>query len=157
MRAAETGHIGGQMALGNSYFQGPPFSEDYREAMKWYRKVAEQGSVWGQSKLAWMYCTVVPYYNSGVTDYAEGVKWYKKAADQGSVEAMNALAQMHEKGNGVVQDYAEAMRWYKMAQQHGDKSAAFWIKRLLGKPGFAYAQAAKWFAGNSATDGNPPR
>ncbi len=120
--------------------------------MKWYRKAAEQGSEWGQSQLAWMYCSVVPYYTNGVTDYAEGVRWYKKAAEQGNVTAMSALAEMHEKGKGVQQDYAEAMRWYKMAQKHGDKSVDFWIRRLLGKPGFAYAQAAKWLSQNATSE-----
>lgn len=148
LKAAQTGHIGAQMALGRLHFQGPPFSEDYREAMKWYRKAAEKGSAWGQHELAWMYCTVLPYYNKGVTDFAAGIEWYRRSAQQGNVSSMNALARMYNEGIGTPKDYVEAMKWYKMAHDHGDKNAMWYVKRILAQPGFAYAQAAKWYGEN---------
>ena len=52
---------------------------DYAEAVKWYRKAAEQGHARAQYSLGFMY-----YNGRGVPqDYAEAMKWYRKAADQG--------------------------------------------------------------------------
>ena len=51
---------------------------DYAEAVKWWRKAAEQGHAQGQYNLAVMYGD-----GKGVSqDYAEAVKWYRKAAEQ---------------------------------------------------------------------------
>jgi TPR repeat protein len=59
------------------YGQGEGVAQDYKEAVKWYRKAAEQGVVDGQYNLGWM-------YDKGkgvVQDYKEAVKWYRKAAE----------------------------------------------------------------------------
>ena len=52
--------------------------KDYAEAVKWYRKAAEQGDAEAQFNLGLMYAD-----GEGVPkDYAEAVKWYRKAAEQ---------------------------------------------------------------------------
>ena len=54
------------------------------EAVKWIRKVTEQGSVPAQDDLGAM-------YNNGdrvLKDKIEVVKWYRKAAEQGHAPAM---------------------------------------------------------------------
>ena len=52
--------------------------EDYAEALKWYRKAAEQGYPLAQSNLGGMYANGL-----GVAqDYTEAVDWYRKAAEQ---------------------------------------------------------------------------
>ena len=57
--------------------QGVP--QDYAEAVKWYRKAADQGYAAAQTNLGLMYA-----HGQGVPqDYVEAVKWYRKAADQG--------------------------------------------------------------------------
>ncbi|CEN48114.1 conserved hypothetical protein [Capnocytophaga canimorsus] len=62
------------------YQNGFGVSKDYYEAVKWYRKAAEQGDASGQNNLGDMY-----YYGYGVPkDKAEAVKWYQKSARQGS-------------------------------------------------------------------------
>ena len=57
---------------------------DYAEAVKCYRKAAEQGDAAAQYNLG-----VIYYNGEGVTqDYAEAVKWYRKAAEQGYASLM---------------------------------------------------------------------
>jgi len=64
--------------------------EDYADAVKWYRKSAEQGHARAQYELAWMY-----EEGQGVErDVAEAVKWYRKAADQGDDYAKEALERL---------------------------------------------------------------
>ena len=67
--------------------------KDYAEAVKWYRKSAEQGYMYGQYNLGDCYEN-----GKGVTqDYAEAAKWYKKAADQGHTGAKKGLERMEKK------------------------------------------------------------
>ena len=65
------------------YDQGEGVKQDYAEAVRWYRKAADQGDADAQ------FCLGVMYYNgNGVKqDYAEAVRWYFKAAEQGHEEA----------------------------------------------------------------------
>ena len=52
-------------------------AEDEEEAVKWYRKAAEQGYAIAQLKLADCY-----YHGNGVTkNYAEAVEWYRESAE----------------------------------------------------------------------------
>ena len=69
------------------YANGEGVARDYAEAVRWYRKAAEQGHAVAQNKLGVRYAR-----GEGVArDYAEAVRWYRKAAEQGDVEARRAL------------------------------------------------------------------
>ena len=69
------------------YDNGEGVQQSYAEAVKWYRKVAEQGIAEAQYNLGVCY-----FYGKGVRrDYAEAVKWYRKAAEQGIAEAQSNL------------------------------------------------------------------
>ena len=86
-------------------------TKDYAEAVKLYRKAAEQGHAKAQYNLGWMYRN-----GYGVPqDYTEALKWYRKAADQGHAGSMNNIGYLFEKGNGVPQNYQTAKEWYLKA------------------------------------------
>ena len=122
--------------------------QDYAEAMKWYRKAADQGHAMAQFNLGLMY-----YYGRGVPqDYAEAMKWYRKAADQGHARAQFNLGIMYYDYKGVRQNYAEAMKWYRKAADQGHARAQFNLGLMYydgkGVPqNYAenYAEAMKWF------------
>ena len=68
---------------------------DYTEAVKWYRKAAEQGQVEAQFALGACYCN-----GQGVNiDITEGIKWYRLAADQGYKPARNQLNELSKTNN----------------------------------------------------------
>jgi len=91
------------------------------EAVKWYRKAAEQGYADAQSNLGWMYGN-----GKGVKqDDAEAVKWFRKAAEQGNSRAQHNLGEMYFTGKGVKQDYAEAVKWFRKAAVQGYAGAQF--------------------------------
>jgi len=102
--------------MGDNYYYGRNGKEkDYAEAVKWYRKAAEQGDADGQCNLGVMYEN-----GYGVTqDYAEAVKWYRKAAEQGYARAQCSLGVMYQSGNGVTWDNEEALKWYRKAAEQG--------------------------------------
>ena len=69
---------------------GKGVGKDYREAVGWYRKAAEQGNAWAQNRLGLMY-----EKGRGVgKDYREAVGWYRKAAEQGHERAKKNLARL---------------------------------------------------------------
>ncbi|MEZ9417619.1 tetratricopeptide repeat protein, partial [Vibrio sp. 10N.286.49.E1] len=61
-----------QYNLGLSYERGVGVIQDYKEAVSWYRKAAEQGHALAQNNLGVMY-----EEGRGVSqDYKEAVSWY---------------------------------------------------------------------------------
>ncbi|WP_032501022.1 tetratricopeptide repeat protein, partial [Vibrio tasmaniensis] len=71
--------------------KGRGVSQDYEEAVSWYRKAAEQGYARAQTNLGWMYDE-----GRGVSqDYEESVSWYRKAAEQGYARAQTNLGWMY--------------------------------------------------------------
>jgi TPR repeat protein len=75
------------------YKKGKGVQQNYTEALKWYRKAADQGHARSQYNLGVMYAN-----GEGVQrNYTEAVKWYQKAADQGHVEAQSKLEGIYRK------------------------------------------------------------
>ena len=88
-----------------------------REAVKCYRKAAEQGKASAQNNLGLCY-----YKGQGVAqDYEEAVKWYCKAAEQGDAAAQCNLGICCEFGRGVPKDFVQAYKWYNLAANAGGK------------------------------------
>ena len=89
------------------------------EAVKWYRKAAEQGYAKAQYNLGFMY-----ERGQGVLqDDTGAVKWYRKAAEQGLALAQSSLGLMYAWGRGVPQDDVQAYAWFNIAVAQGDVSA----------------------------------
>ena len=142
---AESGDAKAQFALGALYHKGDGVGKDRAEALKWYRKAAEQGYAAAQCELGdlcddgvealkWYRKAAEQGYATGqavlainyehgrggaAKDYFEAVKWYRKAAEQGNAQGEVGLATMYKNGHGVAQDYAEAGRWFRKAANQG--------------------------------------
>ena len=112
---AEHGDASAQLFLGYIFSE----ARNYKEAVKWYTKAAEQGHVDAITMLG-----VIYYGGEGVAqDYKEAVKWYTKAAEQGQAGAQHNLGNMYRKGQGVAQDYKSAHMWYNIAAANGYSTA----------------------------------
>ena len=75
-----------QHKLGLMYAEGEGVPQDYAEAMKWYRKAADQRLAAAQFNLAAMY-----YHGEGVPqDYVQAHMWVSLAAAQGDADAVKA-------------------------------------------------------------------
>ena len=72
------------------YDEGRGVIKDDYEAVKWYRKAAEQGYASAQHNLGVCYAN-----GEGVTqDDVEAVKWFRRAAEQGEAAAKEALKRL---------------------------------------------------------------
>ena len=112
-----------QYNIGLCYEYGRGVTQNYNEAVKWYRKAAEQGNASAQNNLGGCY-----YNGRGVTqDYYEAVKWYRKAAEQGYAFAQYNIGLCYEYGRGVTQNYNEAVKWYRKASEQGYANAMSWM------------------------------
>ncbi len=83
----------GQYQIGNNYFYGQGgTNQDYRQAMYWYRKAADQGDPDAQYILGRLF-----EEGLGVQrDHGQAKFWYQKAADQGHVGAKADLVRLKD-------------------------------------------------------------
>lgn len=99
--------------IGYVYYSG---LQDYAQAVRWFRKAAEQGNAEAQCRLGICY-----KFGLGVTqDYAQAISWFRKAADQGNASAQNNLGWMYYEGKHFEQDYHKAYDYFKMAADRGN-------------------------------------
>ena len=83
MAQAQQGDVAVQFSLGFMYSKGNGVTQDYKQAVKWFRKAAEQGDKQSQFYLGNMYGD-----GQGVTqDYVLAHMWWNIAASSGDKDA----------------------------------------------------------------------
>lgn len=92
---------------------------NYSNAMKWYKKAAEQGHARAQYNLGVLY----DQGNGVPQHYGEAMKWYRKAAEQGNTNAQYNLGVMYREGHGVTKDTVQAHKWFNIAAAQGHTDA----------------------------------
>lgn len=142
---AEKGDAQSQYDLGSAFIRGSlGVAKDEAEAVKWFRKAAEQNYAPAQHNLGVCYAN-----GEGVAkDYVEAVKWYRKAAEQNDASAQINLGACYCKGKGVAKDGAEAVKWYRKAADQNLADAqynlgvCYYSGESVAKD---YVEAVKWF------------
>ena len=93
------------------------------EAVRWWRKAAEQENTIAEHNLGVCYAN-----GQGVAqDEVEAVKWYRKAAERNYSQAQYSLGFCYGNGRGVVKDNVQAYKWVFLAAAQGAENA----KRVL--------------------------
>ena len=119
-RAAELGDAEAQFDLGFMYTIGfGDFDADRAEALRWYRRSAEQGFARAQSVLGSAYA----HGHSLEQDFTQAATWCRLGAEQGDAEGHLCMALLYAGGCGVEQDYTESARWYRLAADQGEGQA----------------------------------
>jgi tetratricopeptide (TPR) repeat protein len=113
---ARKGYAPAQFKLGLIYVNGNGVPQDYREALKWYRKAADQGNAAAQRNLGVMFGEGL-----GVPqDYAEALKWFRRAAEQNDAAAQTNLGVMYDFGHGATR------RFIRVIDELVEPYARFW-------------------------------
>src|SRR5215831_1010791 len=108
---AQQGDAPAQYNLGLMYLKGQGVSQDFGQAMQWFRRAADQGDAPAQYNLGLMYTN-----GRGVPqNSAEALRWYRRAADQGHADAQATLGLMYYLGQGAPQDFVQAYFWLTLA------------------------------------------
>ena len=107
LRAAETGHLDAQFALGLLYDK----ASEHAEAVAWLLRAAGQDHRDAHLILALYYqgCNGEP------RDDVEAVAWLRTAAEAGHAPAMSVLADLYARGRGVIKDPVLACMWQFLA------------------------------------------
>ena len=115
-----------QNNLGWMYDKGLGVTQDYVEAVKWYRKAAEQGHADGQNNLGVMYLE-----GTGVDkNFDIAMVNFQKADAQGNMYAPWNLGRMYENGWGVQKNLDMAKQWYEKAAGRGHPNAKNKLEEL---------------------------
>ncbi len=142
---ANKGDPNAQYDLGWHYCDGNGVGQDYKKAIEWYTKAAEQENVDAQFELGRMYL-----YGCGVPkDYKEAAKWFTKAGEQGDADAQLKLGLMYEDSIfHMPQDYNEAVKWYRKSAEQGNVNAQCALGMMYREgQGVSqdYQEAVKWY------------
>jgi uncharacterized protein len=116
-------------------------TQNYIEALKWYRLSAAKGNGDAQNSIGNLY---VDGKKGIPRDHNEALKWYRMSAAQGNAHGENGLAGMYAGGIGVNKDYVRAYMWYSLAAAQGNSTAASSLRFYATKvtaPEIAQAEA----------------
>jgi TPR repeat protein len=144
-RAAEKSVPEAQFWLGMAFEQHLWFGvTDKREALKWFRKAAEQGNPDAE------YVVGIRYeLGEGVEqDYGKAAYWFRRAAEHvpdlgGAGQGRNDLGILYADGDGVPKDCVQAYMWFSLA---GNDRNIDWIQHKMTPEHVSQAQqlAATW-------------
>ncbi|MGB3874841.1 MAG: caspase family protein [Shinella zoogloeoides] len=104
--------------IASYYSQGLGVKRDYKEALKWYRKAADNGDGEAMNSIGVMYS-----YGRGVPmDFAKAGEWYEKAATSGYSYANLNLASVFSRGQAGRKDIALAVKLAELAVRKNEES-----------------------------------
>ena len=160
-KAADRGHAGAQVGLGQLYERGQGVHQDLPEAMNWYRKAAEQKEPHATCRIGDLYregkgtrqdldeaakwyrveaegnCPKSQFELGHILETKlntdEALKWYRRAAEGGTTPAQAKLGELLSEGLFTPADLAEAAQWLSLAAAAGDKFSEISLRRVKAK------------------------
>jgi TPR repeat protein len=130
LSSAEQGNADAQVAVGFIYRTAQwGIQQDYKKALYWYQKSAEQNNPKAQFQLG-----VVYERGEGLPkDYKKAIYWFQKSAEQGDEGSQAWLGHMYDNGQGVPQDYQQANYWYQKSAEQGNLLAQYGLGLMYGQ------------------------
>jgi hypothetical protein len=105
---AQKGNPQAQAIVGESYYYGSGFEQDYKQAFYWCKKASVTGAEYSNVTLGNMY-----EYGKGVEkDYIEAVRWYRKEVESGYTYADENIFRCLEKMKQVGLPTEEALHGF---------------------------------------------
>ena len=118
---AEDGDKLAQNLVATCYYKGYGVPRDFEEAVKWWKKSAEQNFALAQYNLGNAYTA-----GEGVNRSSElAARWYLLAAHQGLADAQLSIGLAYKYGDGVRTDLAASITWLKKSADQGFALAQF--------------------------------
>lgn len=133
-KAVEDNDLKKQISIGK-YFFDKQRTQDYKKALEWYMKAAEQGDENAQYMVRQIYFKI--------QDYDNLLKWCKKGIEQNQTNAKYTMGLIFLKGYGVEKNILKAKKWYEKAAEDNDASTQYRLGRLYFDEN-DYKQAAYW-------------
>lgn len=137
-RAVENNDIKEQINIGK-YFYDKQRPQDYKKALEWYMKAAEQGNDNAQFMVCKLYCILQNYNNV--------LQLCMKPINQNTTYAKCFLGLLYENGWGVEKNLLTAKEWYEKAAADNDSFAQYTLGCLYSDKNELendYKQATYW-------------
>lgn len=149
--AAELGHPGGQLYLGNAYLVGEGVASSLEDARAWLHQAADAGFPPAMLRLA---ASFRERYTD-TPDPEQARHWYEKALAAGATDALLALGFMYRNGEFTDASPDTAVDYFKRAAQLGSGPAMASLAHayLTGngvRPDFALARS--WYLQAASLD-----
>ena len=123
---AASGDVEASFLMGTAYDESLGVTQDYGEAMRWYRRAADSGHILASHNIGNMYRD-----GRGVGQYPRrAAAWWLRAARAGDVIPALRLGEAYEAGRGVPQSHSIARYWYQRAAAAGNVSATVALTRI---------------------------
>ena len=120
MEAAMKEDVAGQANIASLYMKGNGTEKNEEEAIKWYKKAAEQGDYHSEYAIG-------QYYECEGNDIKLAIEWYRKAAEQGYVDVQMKMKNCYENGEGLEKDLTQAFEWAEKAAIQGNIKAQCYL------------------------------
>lgn len=125
--AAEQGDIRAQSQMGDAYLFGEyDLNVDYKQALNWYQKAADQNDAKSQYNLAIMYLNGY----GAKKDVSKSVEYYRKSALQGDADSQLQLGIRYLNGEGVEKNIQTAKEWFQKAKLSGNQEADIYLEKM---------------------------
>ena len=127
LKLGKAGAAEAQNNVGHLYEEGYGVSQNYAEAMVWYRQAADQGLAEAQHNVGMLY-----YHGYGVAkNFRESLKWFKRASQQDLADSQYMLGLSYHQGKGVGLDYEFAKYWFYKSAVQSYANAQFMYAYML--------------------------
>jgi TPR repeat protein len=124
-KSATAGSTKSCLLLGVWNYEGTCCKINEEEALKWYKKAADNGNAVGTKLIG-------DFYTLGKgglkSSYELGMKYYKIAASKGNTDAQYAISIMYRNGMGVKPNISESLTWAKLAAKNGNIPATQFLE-----------------------------
>lgn len=148
IRGAKQGNADAQFFLGFMLEKGIGFSKDEAEAVKWYRKVAEQENARSQSDAQSMLGLMYADGRGVKKDNAEAMSWFGKVMEKRYSELFSESDLVIKIDLFMLKDKTKVINRYRKEAENGDARAQTILGDMYAK-GFGVnkdeAEAVKWY------------
>jgi localization factor PodJL len=146
---AANGDPAAQFELASRYADGRDIARDFKLAVLWFEKAAQQGLAPAQYRLGTLYEKGLGVERN--TTLARD--FYQRAANAGNVRAMHNLAVMLAEGGDGKPDYAAAAIWFRKAAELGVRDSQYNLAILYARGlgvDVSLVQSYLWFSAAAA-------
>ncbi len=142
---AEAGDPQAQLSLADTL----SFNFKSADALEWYRKAAQQGSVAAKSRLGEILmfgATGIPSSQSVKANPTEGIRWTFEAATNRDGKAFLNMSKALQNGIGVSTNLIEAYAWLQLYSENDSILGQAWLNQLALKLDVQSLQKAQTMA-----------
>jgi len=141
IKNAEKGDNVSQHFIGECYYCGKNFKQDYNKAVEWYSRSSKGGNFKAIYKLGCCYD-----FGYGVKeDENKAFELYLKSAEGGYKEAFKDVGDCYYDGRGISKDENEAIEWYLKGAEKGDIYCQYLVANYYNYGKHVPKNEEKWF------------